>query len=230
MWDEKGAFRRSHSQHFEGLLSIQSCAQKSHGLTLSVKLSRKLPYRLRELNPASTDEITSDSHLPKLRETLLFSLALDVQASIVRDSHDGPSCATSKRLVVIARAGGRRCERNLEHAPGDPRREGRMDQVFFSARSETGRAGNPIASFHVGGHTHLKSTTKALPDVFGLLEAAIMAATTSSIVGSGIPASKSDAAVPKMLVLTNCERFTERVRLGKTPRELLSKIESSRRG
>lgn len=54
--------------------------------------------------------------------------------------------------------------------------------------------------------THLKSTTKALPDVLGLLEAAIMAATTSSIVGSGMPASSSDATVPKMLVLTNCER------------------------
>ena len=54
--------------------------------------------------------------------------------------------------------------------------------------------------------THLKSTTKEFPDDLGLLEAAIMAATTSSIVGSGIPASRSEATVPKMLVLTNCER------------------------
>lgn len=97
-------------------------------------------------------------------------------------------------------------------------------------RSSTGRAGNTATATPVGVYTHLKSTTKALPDVLGLLEAAIMAATTSSIVGRGIPASKSDAAVPKMLVLTNCERPTERVRLGRHLESSWSKIESSRRG
>lgn len=53
---------------------------------------------------------------------------------------------------------------------------------------------------------YLKSTTKALPVVSGLLEAAIMAVTTSSISGSGIPARRREAAVPKMFVLTNCRR------------------------
>ena len=177
-------------------------------LHCSSSREKKRTYSLRELKPASTDEMTSDSHLPNLAVGCLFSLGGTERLSKhgERDSHDGPGCATSKSFVVVARAGGRRCERNLEHAPG-PRGK-RCDQsrpLFAPLRSSTGGAVNPIAISRIGGHTYLKSTTKALPDVLGLLEAATMAATTSSIVGRGIPARRSEVTEPKMLVLTNCE-------------------------